>query len=251
MTRETLVLVGRSPVAPVAATHADRLRDRGIVDEVRVATYRSEPAHELRDPLSGVSGDRIYAVPMCFAHTHATLRDVPRALGRLPGGVRYCDPIGTSPLVTGAIHGAAGGESDADSLLLVALGNSSEDHAREAAAFHADRLRDEYAEVRTAFLLQSPAVECARYTLEADRAAVCPLFLADCEATTEEIPKRLEVARGGLDYAEPFGDDPAVTEAIRVAVERERVLAESGTASPGTDLVSNARAVATDGRGDT
>jgi sirohydrochlorin ferrochelatase len=250
MTRETLVLVGREAVAPVLNRHADRLRARSVVDAVTTATYGAEPTPALREQLRPVPGERSYVVPMCFAHTRATLTDVPRALGRLPGDVRYCDPIGESPIVTDAIRTKARATGNADALLLVALGNSAGDHGRETATFHAERLRDEFAEVRTAYLLQDPAVECARYLVDGDHAAVCPLFVGECEATTRRIPEGLELERGGFDYADPFGDDDAVTEAIRATVERERVLAESGTRSPGADLVADAAPVATDGRGE-
>lgn len=249
MARETLVLVGRETVESVTERHADRLRDAGIAEAVTTATYGTEPLTDLRDPLSEIGGERVYVVPMCFAHTHETLKDVPRALSRIPGDVRYCDPIGESPVVTEAIRARATAESNADALVLVALGNSRDDHARRAATFHATRLRDEFDEVRTAYLLQSPAVECARYTLEADHAVVCPLFVADCEATREVIPDRLELDRGGLDYADPLGTSDAVTAAISAEVERERVLAESDTLAPRSDLVANGRPVATDGRG--
>ncbi|GAB6878054.1 sirohydrochlorin chelatase [Halorubrum gandharaense] len=247
MTRETLVLVGRESVSGVARRHADALRERGIVDRVTVATYGAEPTPDLGAQLAGTDADRLYAVPMRFAHAHETLKDVPRALGRLDCEVRYCDPLGESPATTEAIRARV--DDDASAVLLVALGNSRDDHARDAAAFHADRLRGAFEEVRTAFLLQSPAVECARYTLDGDHAVVVPLFLSDCEATTTDIPAKLELDRGGFTYTDPLGDATAITDAIAAEVERERVLAESGAATPGTDLVTNARPVATDGRG--
>ena len=247
MPRETLVLVGRNEVQSVAERHAERLRHAGIVDTVATATYEVEPESELRAALSDVRGDRVYAVPMCFAHTHETLKDVPRALNRLSAEVRYCDPIGERRAVTEAVRNRARAASDADALVLVALGNSRDDHARTAAASHAARLRAEFDEVRAAYLLQSPAVECARYTLEADHAVACPLFVADCEATRDRIPEQLELHRGGIDYADPFGADDAVTDAIAVAVERARADAEASTPSP--DLVADAAPVATDGRG--
>lgn len=249
MTRETLMLVGRETVRPVAEQHADRLRSTDVADSVTTVTYETEPESELKETLSDVRGDRIYAVPMCFAHTHETLKGIPRALNRVSGDIRYCDPIGESPAVTEAIRNRARDAGDTDALVLVAFGNSRDDHAREAATFHAARLRDEFDEVRTAYLLQSPAVECARYTLEADHAVACPLFLANCEATRRQIPDQLELHRGGLEYADPFGGDDAVTEAICIAIERERVLAESETSASGLDRVADARPVATDGSG--
>ncbi|WP_200531683.1 CbiX/SirB N-terminal domain-containing protein [Halorubrum sp. LN27] len=247
MPRETLLLVGRDPVGPVAERHAERLRDAGIADRVVTATYEREPESELGEALADVRGERIYAVPLCFAHTYETLKAVPRALSRLAGEVRYCDPVGRSPAVTEAIRTRARAASDADALVLVAFGNSRDDHARRAATFHAGRLRGEFDEVRTAYLVQNPAVECARYTLEGDRAVACPLFVADCEATRNRIPEQLELHRGGIDYADPFGADDAVTDAISVAVERARANADISTPSP--DLVADADPVATDGGG--
>lgn len=247
MARETLVLVGRDEAQSVAEQHADRLRDAGIVDSVTTVTYEVEPESELREALSNVRADRVYAVPMCFAHTHETLKGVPRALSRLSGEVRYCDPIGKRQAVTEAIRTRAEAASDADALVLVALGNSRGDHARTTAAFHAARLRAEFDEVRTAYLLQSPAVECARYTLEADHAVACPLFVSDCEATRDRIPEQLELHRGGIDYADPFGADDVITDAIAGAVERARANAARSTPTP--DLVADAEPVATDGSG--
>lgn len=255
MTRETLILVGREATSAVLERHAARLRGRDVVDEVTTATYGTEPAFDLAETFRDHEADRTYVVPTCFAHTYETTEDVPRALSKLSGDVRYCDPVGESPAVTGILRdrageaheGGAGG--DADALLLVALGNSGEDYGREAAEYHAERLRSDFEEVRTAYLLQSPAVECARYALDHDSAVVVPLFVAECEATRRGIPEKLELDRGGFEYAEPFGSGSQLTEAIHAEVERERALADRDGETAGTDLVADARPVATDGRG--
>ena len=60
-------------------------------------------------------------------------------------------------------------------------------------------------------------------------------------------PEQLELHRGGIDYADPFGADNVVTDAIAVAVERAR--ANSEVSTPGPDLVADAEPVATDGSG--
>lgn len=194
-----------------------------------------------------------------FRPHYETTEDVPRALSELSGVVRYCDPVGESPAVTELLRERAtetkrsGADStadgDADALLLVALGNSSDDYGRYTAEYHANRLRNDFEEVRTAYLLQRPAVESARYTLDHDSAVVVPLFVAECEDTRTGIPEKLELDRGGFEYAEPFGTGAQLTEAIHAEVERERVLADRHSETAGTDLVANARPVATDGRG--
>lgn len=259
MSRETLILVGREATSAVLERHAARLRERDVVDAVATATYGAEPAFDLAETFRDHEADRTYVVPMCFAHTYETTEDVPRALSELPGQVRYCDPVGESPVVTELLRERAApahrnnadGADDAEpeALLLVALGNSGEDYGRETAEYHAERLRPDFAEVRTAYLLQSPAVECARYTLDHDSAVVVPLFVAECEATRTGIPAKLELDRGGFEYADPFGSGARLTEAIHAEVERERVLADGDSETPGTDLVADAQPVATDGRG--
>lgn len=257
MPRETLILVGREATSAVLERHAARLRERDVVDAVTTATYGAEPAFDLAETFRDHQADRTYVVPMCFAHTYETTEDVPRALSALSGEVRYCDPVGESPAVTELLReratetgdSTAGSAGDVDALLLVALGNSSEDYGRDTAEYHADRLRSDFAEVRTAYLLQSPALECARYTLNHDSAVVVPLFVAECEATRTGIPEKLELDRGGFEYAAPFGTGPQLTEAIHAEVERERVLADGDSETAGTDLVADARPVATDGRG--
>lgn len=259
MTRETLILVGREATSAVLERHAARLRERDVVDAVTTVTYGAEPAFDLAETFRDHEADRTYVVPMCFAHTYETTEDVPRALSELSGEVRYCDPVGESPAVTELLRERAaetheggadgGGDDEADALLLVALGNSGDDYGRDTAEYHADRLRSDFEEVRTAYLLQSPAVECARYTLDHDSAVVVPLFVAECEATRTGIPEKLELDRGGFEYADPFGTGPQLTEAIHAEVERERVLADGDSETAGTDLVADARPVATDGRG--
>ncbi|WP_430505303.1 CbiX/SirB N-terminal domain-containing protein [Haloparvum sp. PAK95] len=256
MTRETLILVGREATSAVLERHAARLRERDVVDAVTTATYGAEPAFDLAETFRDHEADRTYVVPMCFAHTYETTEDVPRALSSLSGEVRYCDPVGESPAVTELLRERAAetgdddaDEADTDALLLVALGNSGDDYGRDTAEYHAERLRSDFEEVRTAYLLQSPAVECARYTLDHDSAVVVPLFVAECEATRTGIPEKLELDRGGFEYADPFGAGPQLTEAIHAEVERERVLADGDSETAGTDLVADARPVATDGRG--
>lgn len=249
MTRETLVLVARKEAADAADQHAARLRDRAVADSVHTATYNTEPAHELPELLDTTGSDRTYVVPYRFAHTQETTVDVPRALTRLSGDVRYCRPIGESPVVTDAVRSLAPDRQRPTALLLVALGNSRDSHCSDAAEFHATRLREEFAEVKTAYLLQSPTVECARYTIERDQVVVCPLFVADCEATAHEIPEKLDLDRSGVEYTDPLGTAPAVTDAIETTVEQERSLAVSGVNSVGTDLVERAQPVATDGLG--
>jgi sirohydrochlorin ferrochelatase len=260
MHSESILLVGRETrnARELLETHADRLARRDIADGVEVATYEREPVRELRDRFEALDADTVYAVPMRAAHTYETVGGVPAALSYVPGDVRVCEPLGRSPAVTevveerGAEHLSA---ADDASLVLVAFGSSSKPYHRQTAEYHAARLREhsDYGEVLTCFLLQNPAVECVRYNVTKDRSVAVPLFMSRTEATERRIPEGLELARGGIEYADPLGAHPRITDAVHAEVEKQRVLGlnDDGatTVSLGEGLTGTPRPVATDGEG--
>jgi sirohydrochlorin ferrochelatase len=258
MTHDALLLIGRQTTHAhdVLETHARRLRRRNIAQEVRTATYGSEPVRELRDTFEGVDADRAFALPFFPAHSHETTADLPAALSYLPGDARYCEPLGHSPAITDAILARAGDElgpgADA-TLILVGFGSSSQPYHRQVAEYHASRVRESsaYAAVNTCYLLQNPTVECARYNVDTERAVAVPLFAARSKATDSEIPSKLELDRGGIRYADPLGGHPLVTDAIEAEVAKQRVLAdrEDAPESFEASLARSNQPVATDGEG--
>ncbi|MFC6837510.1 CbiX/SirB N-terminal domain-containing protein [Halomarina ordinaria] len=259
MTSETILLVGRDTrnAREVLEEHADRLDRRAVADDVGVATYGSEPVRELRGTFARLSAETVYAVPMCAAHTHDTTGAIPAALSYVPGDVRYCEPVGGSPAVTEVIAERAGERLPAAedvSLVLVGFGSSSKPYHRQTTDYHAARLREQsgYGEVLTCYLLQNPAVECVRYNATGARSVAVPLFLSRTEATERRIPERLELARGGVAYADPFGTHPRITDAVHAEVEKQRALAADGSAPAASfeaRLTRTRRPVATDGDG--
>jgi len=259
MTSDTLLLIGRDArnAHAVLETHADRLRRRAVVDAVDVATYEREPGRELRDQFERIAADTVYAVPMCTAHTHDTLDAIPGALSTLSGDVHYAEPLGRSPAVTEVVADRAAAEVDPASdvsLVLVAFGSGSQPYHRQTADYHAARLREraDYDEVRTCYLLQNPAVECVRYATTNARAVAVPLFLSRTEATERRIPDALELDRGGVAYADPYGTHPRITDAVEAELCRQRALAASdapGAATFDADLTATRQRVATDGDG--
>lgn len=261
MPSESLLLVGRDTgySRDVFETHAERLARRAPVDEVEVATYESEPVRELRDQLAAVTADRVYAIPVCAAHAHETTDGVPAALSYVPGEVRYCEPLGRSPAVTEVLEERGTDRVPAAedaTLVLVGFGSSSKPYHRQTAEYHAARLREQsaYGEVLTCYLLQNPAVECVRYNVSNPRAVAVPLFAARSEATERRVPEELELGRGGIEYADPFGEHPRVTDALHAELEKQRALAdadESRRSSFEARLLRTQRPVATDGEGAT
>lgn len=259
MTTESILLIGRDAgnAREVFETHAERLRQRSTVDGVETATYESEPVRELRDRLADVEDDRVYPIPMCAAHAHDTTDGVPGALSYVPGDVHYCEPLGRSPAVTEVLADRATDlvpAADGASLVLVGFGSSSKPYHRQTAEYHASRLREQsaYGEVLTCYLLQNPAVECARYNISADHAVAVPLFVTRTEATERRVPEELELDRGGIEYADPLGDHPRMTDAIYAEFQKQRALVERDASGPATfeaRLAQSSHPVATDGEG--
>jgi sirohydrochlorin ferrochelatase len=258
MTTESIILIGRDAgnARELFETHADRLRTRGVADSVTVATYDTEPVQELREQFGCVSADHVYAVPMAVAHSHETVTGIPRALSYLPGEVTYCEPIGRSPAVTDVIEAKASEQIEAgedSSLVLVGFGSSSKPYHRQTTEYHATRLREgtEYGEVLDCYLLQNPTVECVRYNLTNPAAVAVPLFVSQTEATRERIPAKLELDRGGVEYATVLGDHPRMTDALHAEIEKQRTLQATDGRSNSFEaqLARSQRPVATDGDG--
>jgi len=234
---DTLLLAAREHVGAVATRHADRLRERSVADRVVVSTYERDPSELEGGPDRGTT----YVVPIAPAPTHDTTRAIP---GALPAA-HHCEPVGTSPAIVRGLADRARdviSAGERTSLALVAFGDTSADGSRATTERQAARLREAtaYGEVTTAYLLQNPAVECLRYNLSGDRAVAVPFFFAPCEETERAIPEKLELDRGGLEYADPLGTHEAVTDAIEAEFAKARALG-SGTAAVSP--------VATDGRG--
>jgi sirohydrochlorin ferrochelatase len=259
MTRESILLIARATGdrETVVRTHADRLAAESDVDAVRVVTYESEPAQELRAALADITADQVYAVPMHAAHTHETLSGIPAALSTVAAEVTYCEPVGQRSAATAVIQARAT-EAKSDhgdqSLVIVAFGSSANPHQRETAEYHARRLRERtaYAAVRPCYLLQNPTAECVRYNVPTDRAVAVPMFVSATEATESRIPEALELDRGGIDYADPFGTHQGITEAIQRSVREQRAVRGQKQTSPTSfegDLLNSQQPLATDGEG--
>jgi sirohydrochlorin ferrochelatase len=259
MTSESILLIGRTTrnAHEVLEAHAQRLRRRSAVDDVEVATYESEPIRELKEQFERISADTVYAVPMCAAHSHDTIDGVPAALSSVAGDVHYCEPLGQSPAVTEVIEEKGANlipASEDVSLILVGFGSSSKPYHRQTTDYHAARLREQsgYGEVLTCYLLQNPTVECARYNTSNTQSVAVPLFLTRTEATESRIPEELDLARGGIEYADPLGAHPRITDAVHAEVEKQRALAGDDNASAASfeaQLTRTKRPVATDGEG--
>lgn len=258
MPRDTILLVQRATDdRSVAATHAQRLRERQVADAVRVATYESEPVAELAPDLEAIGADRLFVVPLCLSHSNETIDAIPAALSRADAQVSYCEPVGRSPALTRAIVDRATdrvADERGGSLVLVGFGASNTPYNRQTVEFHATRARERsgYDEVVTCYVLQNPAVECVRYNVGEGPTVAVPLFVTPSRATTADIPSKLELDRGGIEYADVLGTHPLVTDAVEAEVAKQRVLGDDEADQPTSfeaTLTATARPLATDGDG--
>lgn len=219
-----LLLVGRETDAAreAARVHARRVERRGTVTEARAALGGPE---RVREAVGAVDAADVYAMPAAFARRAG---DDPRlAATDRPD---RCEPVGRSPSVTAALadraRAAAGGDLEGRSLVLVGLGSGSTPDQRRTTRYHATRLlrRRPVAGVHDCYLLEDPAVECARYETGPDPVVV-PCLLAPTAATRAAIRDRLDA---DWPVAEPLGTHPRVTDAIVGEIERRR----AATAAP-------------------
>lgn len=260
MTPGTLLLVGRRTAAspqPIQ-THARRLRDRNIADTVRVETYDETWDDPVADTAPERVDEPVLVVPLTVAYTNETRHVISSIARRWGDAVSLCDPIGHSPALTDVIAERADEHADRPdetSLLLVGLGSGSLSDQRRTVQYHEQRLRDRtaYDEVRSCYVLQDPVVECARYHVSNEAVVAVPVFVSPSPVTEETIPERLDIDRGGIDYAAPIGAHERLTDAIHADVVRHRAL-EQLSAVPSADRVSRppavrTRPVVTDGQG--
>jgi len=241
-TKHALVLVGRATgnARSVLETHAGRLREREVADSVHVVEYDRTPASDLSERVEEIAAETAYVVPIAVDRTHVPTEPIREALTDSVATVHVCDPVGESTAVTNVLRERAREYTDdpaTTTLLLVGLGRSAVADAELPGEFHAARLREtsEYDQVLTAYLLQSPAVECVRYEARNDDVVAVPLFVADDEATDERIP---DLLADGVDCTDPLGTHPALTDAVAAELARGQVLTTGDAAVADRDATA-------------
>ncbi|QSX01113.1 CbiX/SirB N-terminal domain-containing protein [Haloterrigena alkaliphila] len=238
----TLIVIGRETGESnkTIETHVGRLRERDIANTVRAERFdeTQNPAID-GDGRTDDNDEEVFVVPMSLVETNETRTTVPRVASAISDAACLCGPIGQNPAITDAIADRAAEQLEPGpdvSLVLVGLGSSSMPHERLTIEYHERRLRDQtgYGEVTSAYLVQDPAVECARYNATNDRIVVVPVFITPSTTTEEEIPAKLELDRDDVKYTDPLGTHPRVTDAIHSEVAKQHVLqiCVDGSGSP-------------------
>jgi sirohydrochlorin cobaltochelatase len=211
-----LLIVGHgSTVNPDSSTptlgHAAEIRRRKIFAEVGCAFWKEEPS--LRDSLFLFpDADAVYVVPNFISEGYFTQTVIPREL-ELDGRVtrrangqlwKYCDPVGSDPLMTDLLLKRAGeiapeidpGET---SLLIVAHGTDLNDNSAVAAKREVERIRaiGRYGEVLNVYMEEAPRVADWRELTRARNVVVVPFFISDGLHSYEDIPKLLGISNTG------------------------------------------------------
>ncbi|MDX2079330.1 MAG: CbiX/SirB N-terminal domain-containing protein [Terrimicrobiaceae bacterium] len=205
-----LVLVGHgSTLNPDSSAptllHAAEIRRRGIFAEVVTAFWKEEPS--FREVLRMIDSEDVFVVPNFISEGYFTRTVIPREL-RLEGTVtvvdgktvRYCEPTGNHPAVTGLlIHRAREVAPDVPtaetSLLIVGHGTGLNDNSAVAAK-HQVRVIAEtgtYAEVLAAYMEEPPLIaEWDQFTTQPN-VVVVPFFISDGLHSYQDIPVLLGI----------------------------------------------------------
>lgn len=210
---EALVLIGHgshrsSLAAQPIYRHADRIRERGVFDEVIPAFWKGEPAP--REVLETVQSHIAYVVPVMMSDGYFTRHVIPRELDHKPPrkaatpALVYTDPVGTHPSLTDVIVQRASAitapRAIRDGFGLIVVGHGTERHDQSAASTvqHARHLRETgmFEEVTALFLDEPPFLHDLTEHVDASDLIVVPLFVSLGPHTAEDIPAALGLQPG-------------------------------------------------------
>jgi sirohydrochlorin cobaltochelatase len=215
--------------APVFA-HADRLREMGRFDEVRVAFWKEEP--QLSRGLDGFDSEDVTVVPVFIYAGYFTNEVIPREMG-LSGSVscirgkrvRYTGPVGAHPsLAKVVVQRAIEAGADGSEALAVLGHGTPRNPQSEVNVFRQTefvRQLGQFSEVATIFLDQQPNMRDVFEIVKSEDVVVVPLFIADGWHVGETIPEDMaldgvETRRDGrrLRYARAVGTHPSIVDVI-------------------------------------
>jgi len=231
--RSALLIVGHgSTVNPDSSTptleHAARIRRRGLFAEVACCFWKEQPS--MRDALRSLESNDIFVVPNFISEGYFTESVIPRELG-LSGPttvvagktIRYCDPVGNHPGMTGALLRRASlvapeVPADSTSLVIVGHGTGLNENSAKAAKQQVETIRRMgiYSQVEPAYMEEAPLIA------EWDRIATCPsvvvvpFFIADGLHSYQDIPVLLGIREEigpAASKAEAFSNNPITSAA--------------------------------------
>lgn len=183
--------------------HAEAMRERDCFDEVHVAFLKEEPL--IQDALDLIDSEKITIVPDFLAEGYFTRQVIPGLLNleTVRDTVRYCDPVGTHPLMQPLIRDAASdvlGDWLAEdvSLLLVGHGSTKNTKSKESLLAHMKVLREmtDFADIHDLWLEEDPFVTNWKQITAANQVIVVPFLLSDGQHGGWDIPEMLGLNKG-------------------------------------------------------
>jgi sirohydrochlorin cobaltochelatase len=250
--------------------HVADLVRRGLFATVRAAFWKQEP--HLHAVLRELPHSRVFVIPFMISEGYFANEIIPKELGltlsaapesrvrsTATGHLFYGRPVGTHPRMTEvllararnivAAHPFPRAPRPGETTLFIA-GHGTERNAQSRDAIEAQaallRAQEQYAEVRTAYMDQTPQIKGCLETAKTRHVVMVPFFISDGLHTTEDIPVLLgeperlvkeRLAAGQPTWRNPterqgkliwyspaIGSEPLLAELI---LERVRELAES------------------------
>jgi sirohydrochlorin cobaltochelatase len=220
--------------APTIA-HAERLRESGRYDEVRVGFWKEEPS--MSRALDAFDADDVTVVPVFMSNGYFVQQVIPREM-RLQGKVscvdgktvRYTAAIGDHPSLAKVVIERAGevGATGGDALAVLGHGTPRNPESERNIYRQSEYVRElgAYGEVTTVFIDQEPFMQKVFEMVEARRVVMVPLFIADGWHVGETIPEDMSLDANAeredgraLLYAGAVGTHPSVADVITELVE--------------------------------
>ncbi len=203
--------------------HARTIRERGVFAEVHTCFWKEDPS--MREVLRMVESDDIYVVPNFISEGYFTKTVIPREL-ELTGAVtrrdgrviKYCEPVGSHPSMTGALlkraqEVAPGVPPGETSLFIVGHGTDLNDNSAKAAKDQVAKIKamGEYGEVISTYMEEPPLISDWEKLSSRPNVVVVPFFIADGLHSYEDIPVMLGIekeAGTAASQAEVFRRNP-------------------------------------------
>ncbi len=258
-----LVLLGHGSTknadssAPVFQ-HAAELRRRRIFAEVREAFWKQEP--QIQTVLPSLTVPRVFIVPLFISEGYFSENVIPHALGfnltadphsrfvqHARRSTHYVRPVGTHASMTNVLlararevvekHPFPRAPKLSDITLIIAgHGTEQNDNSRKSIERQVEliRVRNEYADVRAAFMEEAPRIADVYAVAPTRNIVVVPFFISDGLHAQEDIPVLLgepeRVVRERLAAGQPTWRNPTERHGKRVwyscGVGTEPLLAE-------------------------
>lgn len=187
---------------------SDSIRDMDRFSSVHSAFWKEEPS--FRQIFSAIAEDEIYVVPNFISEGYFTRQVLPRELEldgtttrRADGKViRYCDPVGIHPSMTGLLAERALDLIDNKvppsevALIIVGHGTNLNKKSTDAITDQVKRLRESehnFGEVLDAYMEEAPFITDWKTMTGKEHVVVVPFFIADGLHSFQDIPVMLGI----------------------------------------------------------